>query len=52
MYDFDYNTQRKDIILKEYGRNVQGLTEHIKTVTDSEEKLKLAKTLVKLMNHG
>ena len=49
MYDFDYNTQRDDIILKEYGRNVQGLTEHIKTVTDKDEQLRLAKTLVKLM---
>jgi len=49
MQDFDYNTQREDIILKEYGRNVQNLTEHIKTVKDKEEQTKLAKTLVKLM---
>lgn len=49
MHDFDYNTQREDIILKEYGRNVQGLTEYIKNIKDKDEQLKLAKTLVKLM---
>lgn len=49
MSDFDYNTQREDIKLKEYGRNVQRITDYIRTITDEDEKLQKAKTLVKLM---
>lgn len=49
MQDFDYNTQRSDIRLKEYGRNVQKISEHIKTIEDEDERLKQSKTLIKLM---
>ena len=46
---FDYNTQREPIILKEYGRNVQKIVDHITTVEDQEERLKLAKILIEMM---
>lgn len=49
MQDFDYNTQRQDIRLKEYGRNVQNISDHIKTIKDDDERLEKAKTLIKLM---
>tara|TARA_Y100001949_G_scaffold164776_1_gene159948 strand:- start:64 stop:750 length:687 start_codon:yes stop_codon:yes gene_type:complete len=45
----EYNTQRSQLTLKEYGRNVQNLVAHIKTVEDKEKRNKLAATLVELM---
>ncbi len=31
---YDYNTQRKRMALPEYGRNVQKMVDHIKTIMD------------------
>lgn len=45
----EYNTQRAHLKLREYGRNVQNLVAHLKTVTDQEELNKKAATLVELM---
>jgi hypothetical protein len=45
----EYNTQRPDIILKEYGRNVQKLTEYIRSIPDIEKRTELAYTLIDLM---
>jgi uncharacterized protein DUF4290 len=45
----DYNTTRSPLILKEYGRNVQKLTEYIKTLESREERTKFATTLISLM---
>jgi len=45
----EYNTQRPDIILKEYGRNVQNLVEYIRTVPDKEKRTELAYTLIELI---
>jgi hypothetical protein len=45
----EYNTQRPDIILKEYGRNVQNLVEYIRTVPDKEKRTELANTLIELI---
>ena len=47
--ELDYNTQRENLKLREYGRNVQNLVEHLKTITDKEERSKKANTLVELM---
>ncbi|MDE0472702.1 MAG: DUF4290 domain-containing protein [Ekhidna sp.] len=44
------NTQRTDLKLREYGRNVQNLIEHLKTIDDKEERNKQAATLVELMS--
>lgn len=49
MDTLEYNTQRAHIKLREYGRNVQNLVAHLKTVTDQEDKNKKAATLVELM---
>lgn len=46
---FDYNSQRVSIILKEYGRNIQGLVDHLKAIEDREERNQFAFTLVELM---
>jgi hypothetical protein len=45
----EYNTQRPDIILKEYGRNVQKLIEYIRTIPDREKRTELAATLIELI---
>jgi hypothetical protein len=47
--EFDYNTQRPRLIQKEYGRNVQKITEHINTLEDREKRNQLAQTLTELM---
>ncbi len=46
---YDYNTNRKPLILKEYGRNVQRLVEQIDTIEDKAARTKQAKAIMKLM---
>ena len=45
----EYNTERSHLKLREYGRNVQNLVEHLKGIGDKEERNKKAATLVELM---
>jgi hypothetical protein len=49
MKAFIYNTQQNDLILKEYGRNVQKLVDHIITIEDKDKRTKYAQILVELM---
>lgn len=49
MKEFIYNTQQNEVILKEYGRNVQKIVEHIITIDDREKRNKYAQILVELM---
>jgi Domain of unknown function (DUF4290) len=44
----EYSSQEA-LLLKEYGRNVQKLVQHIKTVESREERTRLAYTVVELM---
>jgi hypothetical protein len=48
---FDYNTQRKRMALPEYGRNVQKMIEHIKSIQDPEERNRAAKTIIQIMGN-
>ena len=45
----DYNTQRPQLLLPEYGRCVQQMVEHAKTIDDRDERLRCANTIVSLM---
>ena len=45
----DYNTVRKPIILKEYGRNIQKLVDHLMSIEDKEKRNKFAAILIELM---
>ena len=45
----NYNTTRPDLILKEYGRNMQMLISFIKTIEDKEKRTESAYVLVELM---
>lgn len=48
---FDYNTQRKRMSLPEYGRNVQKMIEHTKTIRDPEERNQAARTIIQIMGN-
>lgn len=48
---FDYNTQRKRMSLPEYGRNVLKMIEHIKTISDPEERNRAARTIIQIMGN-
>jgi len=49
--DYDYNTSRKMMDLPEYGRNVQKMVDHIKTIEDREERNKAARTIISIMGN-
>lgn len=46
---FEYNTQLSQLILKEYGRNVQMLIKYVKTIDDREKRTRYAYTIIELM---
>ena len=45
----EYNTARPGIKLKEYGRNVQKLVDHIRNQPDKEKRTEMAYTLIELI---
>lgn len=45
----DYNTQRKALILPEYGREIQKMIDHAITLPTKEERQRCANTIVKQM---
>ena len=45
----DYNTERPEMKLREYGRNVQMLVKHLRTVEHQETRNKMANTVVDLI---
>lgn len=49
MTTVDYNTQRTQLLLPEYGRCIQQMVEHAKTIDDRDERLRCANTIVQLM---
>lgn len=47
----DYNTQRNRMALPEYGRNVQKMVDHIKTIEDRDERNRAAKAIIQIMGN-
>ena len=47
--ELNYNTQQDQILLSEYGRAVQELIEHLKTVEDKDKRNRMAKTIFHVM---
>lgn len=47
--EIDYNTERKRLVMPEYGRSIQQMIDHALTIEDREERLCCAKTIVRLM---
>ena len=48
---YDYNTQRTRMRLPEYGRNVQKMVDHIRTIEDRDERNRAAKTIIQIMGN-
>jgi hypothetical protein len=46
----EYNTQRSQLMMPEYGRNVQRMVEYLLTIEDSEVRLRNAKAVIELMS--
>jgi hypothetical protein len=45
----DYNTQREQLVMPEYGREIQKMVEHAISLPTKEERLRCARTIVRLM---
>jgi hypothetical protein len=45
----DYNTEKPALILKEYGRNMQMLVDHLRGIEDKEKRSEFAHLLIDLM---
>ncbi len=48
---FDYNTSKKNLVLPEYGRNIQKMVNHLATIEDRTERNKAAKTIISVMGN-
>lgn len=49
-FDMTYNTQKDHLVIAEYGRNVQLLIEHAKTIEDPKERQEFAEAIIQLMD--
>ncbi len=47
----DYNTGRKRLVLPEYGRNIQKMVIHLKTIEDRDERNRMAKAVIQVMGN-
>ncbi|MBQ6965283.1 MAG: DUF4290 domain-containing protein [Bacteroidaceae bacterium] len=47
----DYNTKRKQLIMPEYGRGVQQMVEHCKSIADRSERTRCAKSIIATMSN-
>ena len=47
--NMDYNTKRDKLILPEYGRGVQQMVEHCKTIADRNERMRCANSIIATM---
>ncbi len=47
----DYNSNRKQLILPEYGRNIQNMVNHILTIEDRDERNLAAHSLIDVMGN-
>jgi hypothetical protein len=45
----EYNTQREQLVISEYGRNVHNMARHIRTLPTLEERNKAASSLIDIM---
>ena len=45
----EYNSQRSTMHLPEYGRNVQKMIDHCRTIADREERNQCAQAIIKVM---
>jgi hypothetical protein len=46
-----YNTKEKDLVLPEYGRNIQNMVDYCVSLSDREERTKCADTIITIMGN-
>lgn len=49
--NFDYNTNRKKLVLPEYGRNIQNMIEHVLTIEDRQERIQASQGIIDVMGN-
>jgi len=49
--NLEYNTEREHLIIPEYGRHLQKMINHVKTITSKEEQNKVAKSIISVMGN-
>lgn len=47
----DYNTSRKKLILPEYGRSIQKMVDHLKTIEDRDKRNQQARAVIQVMGN-
>jgi len=47
--NMEYNTTRNELIMREYGRHVQKMIEHVLSIDDAERRQRQAQTVIELM---
>jgi len=47
----EYNSERNDLIIPEYGRHVQKMVEYAKTIQDDEKRNNIAKSIISVMGN-
>ncbi len=49
--DIEYNTEREQLVIPEYGRHIQKMINHAITIEDKEERNKVAKAIIGVMGN-
>ncbi len=49
--DYNYNTQRKMLVLPEYGRNIHKMVDYLLTIEDREERNRAARAVIAIMGN-
>jgi hypothetical protein len=49
--DYDYNSCRPNLILPEYGRNIQKMVDYILTIQDRDERNRLSQAIITIMGN-
>ncbi len=50
-FDLEYNSQREEMRIPEYGRHIHKLVAHCKSLEDREERNKLARAIIEVMGN-
>ncbi len=50
-FDLEYNSERSNLIIPEYGRHIQKLVNHCVSLEDKDERNKMAKAIVNVMGN-
>jgi hypothetical protein len=49
--DYNYNTQRKKLVLPEYGRNIHKMVDYLLTIEDREERNRATRAVIAIMGN-